>query len=142
MSRREIEVYVALTQMPAMLAAVTGGAHRFPAFSTVVSKVPGPRQPMYWNGAKLVGLYPVSIPADGSAVNFTMVSNNDNLDFGIVACRHSVPHVQRFIDYLEEALVELEQAAGISALPRKKSSRKPARKKAAKTKKRPAAKKR
>ena len=29
------------------------------------------------------------------------------------ACRRSVPHAQRMIDYLEEALVELEAAAGI-----------------------------
>ena len=58
-------------------------------------------------------MYPVSIPMDGSAVNFTLVSNNDNLDFGIVACRKSVPQVQRLIDYMEESLVELEDAAGI-----------------------------
>ena len=135
MSRREIEVYMALTQMPTMLAAVTGVPHRFPAFSSVVSNVPGPRQPMYWNGAKLVGLYPASIPFDGFALNFTVVSNYDCLDFGIVACRHTVPHVQRFIDYLEEALVELEQAAGIRAPTRKKTSRKPARKKTGKAKK-------
>jgi hypothetical protein len=42
-----------------------------------------------------------------------MVSNNKSLDFGIVACRDSMPHVQRLIDYLEDALVELEELAGI-----------------------------
>jgi hypothetical protein len=50
---------------------------------------------------------------DGSAINFTLVSNNENLDFGIVACRKSVPQVQRLIDYMEESLVELEDAAGL-----------------------------
>ncbi len=113
MSRREIEIYTALTQVPLLLTALTGSTHRFPAFSTVVSNVPGPRQKMYWNGARLDGLYPVSIPSDGFAVNFTVVSNYKSLDFGIVACRHSVPHVQRFIDYMEAALVELEDAAGL-----------------------------
>jgi hypothetical protein len=58
-------------------------------------------------------MYPVSIPMDGSAINFTLVSNNENLDFGIVACRKSVPQVQRLIDYMEESLVELEDAAGL-----------------------------
>ena len=58
-------------------------------------------------------MYPVSIPFDGGAVNFTVVSNFENLDFGIVACRKSVPHVQRLIDYMEESLVELEEAAGM-----------------------------
>ena len=132
MSRREIEVYTILTQLPTMLTALTGSTARFPAFSTVVSNVPGPRQPMYWNGARLSGLYPVSIPFDGFAVNFTVVSNNDSLDFGIVACRHSVPQVQRMIDYMEESLVELEDAAGIrsaASTSRKKATKKPARKK-------------
>ena len=75
--------------------------------------MPGPREKRYWNGARLDGMYPVSIPTDGSAVNFTLVSNNENLDFGIVACRKSVPQVQRLIDYMEESLVELEDAAGL-----------------------------
>jgi len=52
---------------------------------------------------------------DGTAVNFTVVSNYKNLDFGIVACRKSAPHVQRLIDYMEDTLVELEEAAGLLA---------------------------
>jgi diacylglycerol O-acyltransferase len=136
MSRREIEIYTMLTQTPLLLTALTRSTHRFPAFSTVVSNVPGPRQPMYWNGARLDGLYPVSIPMDGSAVNFTVVSNCNSLDFGIVACRHSVPHVQRFINYMEESLVELENAAGLRkpASKRKSATRKKATRKAAASK--------
>ena len=67
---------------PLLLTQLTGLASRFPAFSTVISNVPGPREKRYWNGARLDGMYPVSIPMDGSAVNFTLVSNNENLDFG------------------------------------------------------------
>ena len=113
MSGREIQVYTAITQAPLLLTQITGLGSRFPAFSTVVSNVPGPRERRYWNGARLDGMYPVSIPFDGGAVNFTVVSNFEKLDFGIVACRKSVPHVQRLIDYMEESLVELEDAAGI-----------------------------
>ena len=113
MSRREVELYTILTQGPMLLSTVLGLGSRFPAFSTVISNVPGPRQTMYWNGARLEGIYPASIPFHGFAVNFTLVSYAKSLDFGIVACRRSVPHVQRLIDYLEEALVELEDAAGL-----------------------------
>lgn len=123
MSRREVDVYSIITQTPALIASLTGLASRFPAFSTVISNVPGPRQPMYWNGARLDGIYPVSIPFDGFAVNITLVSNNDKLDFGIVACRHSVPQVQRLIDYMEESLVELEQAVGLSGSTQAESGR-------------------
>jgi WS/DGAT/MGAT family acyltransferase len=117
MSRREIEIYTALTQAPMLLASLAGLADRFPAFSTVVSNVPGPRETSYWNGARLDGLYPVSIPFDGFALNITLVSNSDNLDFGIVACRRSVPHVQRLIGHMEQALSDLELAAGLVSRP-------------------------
>ena len=45
--------------------------------------------------------------------HFTLVSNADQLDFGIVACRKSLPSVQRIIDDLEASLAELEEAAGL-----------------------------
>lgn len=147
MSRREIEIYTIITQAPALLLTMSGMGTRFPAFSTVISNVPGPRQQMYWNGARLDGMYPVSIPFNGFAINITLVSNNDNLDFGIVACRRSVPQVQRLIDYMEEALRELEQAAGLRS-PRRSTTgsgarigRKPTGKSRAKTASKPAAKK-
>ena len=113
MTREEIALYTVLTNAPLLLTTVLGLASRFPAFSTVVSNVPGPRQTMYWNGARLDGIYPASIPFHGFAMNITLVSYADKLDFGIVACRRSVPGVQRIIDHMEEALVELEEAAGL-----------------------------
>ena len=120
MSAREVQVYNIITQAPMLILTLAGLASKFPAFSTVVSNVPGPRQAMYWNGARLDGLYPVSIPFDGFAVNITMLSNNENLDFGIVASRHSVPKIQHLIDHMEAALNELEIAGGISAESEKK----------------------
>jgi diacylglycerol O-acyltransferase len=139
LSSGEIMAYTAISQAPLLLTNLTGLASRFPAFSTVISNVPGPREKRYWNGARLDGMYPVSIPMDGSAVNFTLVSNNENLDFGIVACRKSVPQVQRLIDYMEESLVELEDAAGLrkrksnrTSLTRRKAPAKAKTKKAAK----------
>jgi diacylglycerol O-acyltransferase len=121
MSAREIQVYTAISQAPLLLTQLAGLGNRLPAFSTVISNVPGPRERRYWNGARLDGMYPVSIPFDGAAVNFTLVSNFDKLDFGIVACRRSVPHVQRLIDYMEDALVELEEAAGLGKRRRRRA---------------------
>jgi len=115
LSRREAMIFMQLTQLPGLLTTFLGLAARFPAFSTVISNVPGPRQPLYWNGAALTGIYPASIVFDGFAMNITLVSYARSLDFGIVACRRSLPEVQRMIDYLEEALVELEAVAGLGA---------------------------
>ena len=113
LSNREALIFMQLTQIPALLTTALGLAAQFPAFSTVISNVPGPREQLYWNGASLDGIYPASIVFDGFAMNITLVSYNQSLDFGIVACRRSLPEVQRMIDYLEEALVELEEVAGL-----------------------------
>ena len=49
---------------------------------------------------------------DGQALNITLVSNGDQLDFGLVGCRRSVPHLQRLLGHLEDALKELERSVG------------------------------
>jgi diacylglycerol O-acyltransferase len=138
LSSREAALFMQLTQLPAVLTSVLGLAATFPAFSTVVSNVPGPREQLYWNGASLDGIYPASIVFDGFAMNITLVSYHKNLDFGIVACRRSLPQIQRFIDYLEESLQELEQVAGLRSAPARKSGGrktvKPAKKTAGKAK--------
>ncbi|WP_236789147.1 wax ester/triacylglycerol synthase family O-acyltransferase [Amycolatopsis sp. GM8] len=81
-----------------------------PPFNLVISNVPGPRKQMYWNGAHLDGIYPASVLLDGQALNITLTSNSDNLDFGITGCRRSVPHLQRLLLHLDTALSELEAA--------------------------------
>jgi len=53
----------------------------------IIANVPGPDKPTYWNGAKLEGLYPVSIPVDPVTLNITLLSYGDNLEFGLTACR-------------------------------------------------------
>ena len=95
---------------------------------------------MYWNGARMDGNYPLSIVTDGISMNITLVTYDQNVDFGIIACRRSVPQVQRMIDYMEDALVELEDAAGISARADKKVASGRASRPAAKSRARPKAK--
>ncbi|RDH79816.1 wax ester/triacylglycerol synthase family O-acyltransferase [Mycolicibacterium moriokaense] len=84
-----------------------------PPFNIVISNVPGAREPLYWRGARLDGNYPLSIALDGQALNITLTNNADNLDFGLVGCRRSIPHLQRLLIHLEDSLAELEQAVGI-----------------------------
>ena len=79
------------------------------ALSTVISNIPGPKEQLYWNGAPLLGTYPVSAVFHGFALNITFVSYHGSLDFGIIACRQTVPRVQRLIDHLEASLAELEE---------------------------------
>jgi WS/DGAT/MGAT family acyltransferase len=84
-----------------------------PPFNIVISNVSAGRaEPLYWRGARLDGNYPLSIALDGQAVNITVTNNADNLDFGLVGCRRSVPHLQRLLGHLEISLKDLELAVG------------------------------
>lgn len=108
MSAAEIMNYTGLISGPAGLNLATGLAPGKQLYNVVISNVPGPKNPLYWNGARMEGMYPVSIPVDGMALNITLVSYGDQLNFGLIACRRSVPHVQRMLEYLEAGLAELE----------------------------------
>jgi len=113
MSPEEIVNYTALTLAPAAFHLLTGMAPNWQTFNVVISNVPGPSEPRYWNGARLEGMYPVSIAMDRLALNMTLTSYNGQVEFGLIGCRRTLPSLQRMLDYLEDALAELETSAGL-----------------------------
>lgn len=113
MSPKEVELVSLLMQSPSALLMPLGLVPRLPPYNVAISNVPGIRETMYWNGARMDGSYPLSIVTDGMAMNITLVTYGGNVDFGIIACRRSLPQVQRIIDYMEDALHDLEMAAGL-----------------------------
>jgi diacylglycerol O-acyltransferase / wax synthase len=104
----------ALGQAPAILGPMLrmGGIVR-PPYNLIISNVPGPRTTQYFNGMKLVGAYPLSIPIDGMALNITCASYDGQLAFGLTGCRRTLPHLQRLLVHLDSELTALERAAGI-----------------------------
>jgi diacylglycerol O-acyltransferase len=115
MSSLQIVAMSALGMSPLALAPLLHLENRLrPPFNLVISNVPGPRSPLYYNGARLDGLYPLSIPFDGQALNITCTSYSDELAFGLTGCRRSVPHLQRLLGHLEDELQLLEAAAGVA----------------------------
>ncbi len=112
MSSEEILNFTALSMAPTGLNLLTGLAPKWRAFNVIISNVPGPREPLYWNGARLEGMYPVSIVLDRIALNMTLTSYRDQIEFGLIACRRTLPSMQRLLDYLEQSIRELEIAAG------------------------------
>jgi diacylglycerol O-acyltransferase len=113
MSPSEIMAYSALVYSISGANLMTGIAPKLQAFNVIISNVPGPKEKMYWNGAELDGFYPVSIVLNGMALNMTLTSYVDKLEFGLIACRKALPSMQRLLTYLEDALDELEVVAGI-----------------------------
>ncbi|MFT4298551.1 MAG: wax ester/triacylglycerol synthase family O-acyltransferase [Aeromicrobium sp.] len=113
LSPTQILAFSALQMLPLALSPIPGFVNAtHPPFNVIVSNVPGPSEEMYFNGARLDGLYPVSIALDGQAINITLTSRAGYLDFGVIGCRRSVPHLQRILLHLETALAELEQTWG------------------------------
>ncbi|ONI84508.1 diacylglycerol O-acyltransferase [Actinosynnema sp. ALI-1.44] len=100
-----------LTMAPLAFAPLPGFVRMTPPpFNLIISNVPGSPKPLYWNGAKLDGMYPLSIPYDGQALNITITSYADQLQFGLTGCRRNVPHLQRLLGHLDDSLAELEKA--------------------------------
>lgn len=79
------------------------------AFNVIISNVPGPQEPLYWNGARLEALYPASIVLDGQALNITMTSYMDKLEVGLTACRNSLPKMQNLLTHLEDEIQRFER---------------------------------
>jgi WS/DGAT/MGAT family acyltransferase len=107
------QVMAVLTGLvPGLLLQAVPGVGRLapPVFNLVISNVPGARETLYWNGAKLLDTYPLSIPTDGLALNITLNSYVDRLEFGVIGCRRSVPGLQRLLDHLDTELTDLERA--------------------------------
>ena len=117
---------------------VTGTAKKYPPFNLVISNVPGPKESLYLNGAHLDEVYPVSIPTHYLALNITISGYRDTLGFGYIACRRSVPALQRMLDYTDNAISALESALGlpspsVSHSPTLRAAKPPAKKRVAKT---------
>lgn len=81
-----------------------------PPANLVISNVPGPRQPLYVNGAQLVANYPMSVLVHSQALNITVTSYMDSIDFGLMADREAIPDVEALAQMVRDAADELEEA--------------------------------
>lgn len=84
-----------------------------PPANITVSNVPGPRKTLYACGAELLHIFPVSISTHGLALNITVQSYRDNLDFGFISGANIIPHVQLLCNMLPGEFEALEAAFGM-----------------------------
>ena len=113
--------YTMLLMSPYILQLLTGmGGRMRPSFNFTISNVPGPKDTLYFNGAKLEAMYPLSLIAHGGALNITCLSYADNLNFGFTGCRDTLPSMQKLAVYAGEALAELESLINKPTTPKAK----------------------
>lgn len=81
-------------------------------YHLVVTNVPGPQEPVFMAGQRLVEVYP-AIPLSGRRpVAIGVTSYDGHVHFGIVADREAVPDVDVLAQCLLEALEELGETVG------------------------------
>lgn len=109
--------YSLLLMAPLTVAKVSGfSATLPPLFNVLISNVPAARSKLYFDGAELEGIFPLSVLFRGQALNITALGYADSFTLSFTACRDSLPRVQKLAVYAGEALDELELALGIVEL--------------------------
>jgi WS/DGAT/MGAT family acyltransferase len=78
-----------------------------PLANVVISNVPGPPIPLYMAGAKMLTNYPCSIVVHGVALNITVQSYDQSLDFGLMADAAAMPEVRELADSIRVAFDDL-----------------------------------
>lgn len=79
-------------------------AERLPQLANLtISNVPGPEVPLYLAGARMLTNHPASIVVHGLALNITVQSCHDSLDFGLMADAQAMPDVRELADAIRIA---------------------------------------
>ena len=82
-------------------------ADRLPALANVtISNVPGPTVPLYMAGAEMLTNYPTSIVVHGVALNITVQTYHQSLEFGMIACGQAMPEIAELAQHVQAAFDE------------------------------------
>ncbi len=100
----------ALLRAAPLLASQLPGIGRYvpPPFNLKISNIPGCDTPLYFDGARLDAVYPISQLVQYTALSIDCVSYAGTLNFGFTGARDTLPHLQRLAVYLGQALNDLE----------------------------------
>jgi len=90
------EVFGSLVMAPhfGLVALNLGGRGVPPVFNLIISNIPGSKEFLYLEGARMEVFYPISAITDGLALNITFLSYAGRYAAGFTACREAVPHMQ------------------------------------------------
>jgi diacylglycerol O-acyltransferase / wax synthase len=98
--------------MPAFLQLGVRLTAHLHAFNLIVTNVPGPPEPLYLLGARLLGGYPQVPLFENQGLGVALFSYCGTLYWGFNADWDRVPDLPAFVDAVAHSLAELTEAAG------------------------------
>lgn len=91
-------VPTSMFQLATRLYSRAGLADRLaPVHNLIVSNVMGSPLPLYMAGAKVIAIYPFGPLIEGTGLNITVVSNNGEMNIGLIACPDLVPDLDHLM---------------------------------------------
>ena len=101
-----------LAGLAARLYSRLGLANRIkPFLNAVITNVPGPQVPLYFTGAKMVGLYGMGPVMDGMGLIHPVFSFSGRISISVTACRDQMPDPSFYAECLQASFDELLTAA-------------------------------
>lgn len=113
------EVLPSVTMAAAARTIVGGfgpGEHFREDHNTIVTNVPGPEQPLYLCGAKLIGFTGMGIILDNLTLAHTVTSYDGQVAVAAVSDRMVMPDPAFYADCMDAAFAELKDIAGKRAV--------------------------
>jgi len=109
-SREAVQLYsLAVNLLPLGEEFLHLGRLLPPIVNLVISNLAGPRQTLYFRGAKITEVYPVNTLPPSVALSVTVCSYGGTLYFGLVGGRTAIPDLQRLTAHLDEAYREFRE---------------------------------
>jgi diacylglycerol O-acyltransferase len=114
-----------LTASAARLASSLGLANRIkPIYNCVITNVPGPQEPLYFNGAKMLSTVGTGPIIDGTGLFHAISSYCGQFGISFVSCRAMMPDPEFYSQCLRESFSELQLAADkLQTKPKPKANR-------------------
>ncbi len=102
----------ALAGLAARMYTRLGLANRVtPFLNTVITNVPGPQIPLYFTGARMVGLYGMGPIMDGMGIIHPVFSCSGQISISFTACRDQLPDPAFYAECIQASFDELLHAS-------------------------------
>jgi len=106
----DLTKHVPAATMAGVARLVAGGRFTSKLCNLFISNVPGPQQPLYMNGAKLLHTFGMAPLADGMGLFIATPSYNGEMTFSIISAREIMPDIEFFRECLDASFEELLEA--------------------------------